>query len=388
MDKSDLLFFLKENSLFSEFTDQEIGSLMTSAQVKAVGDGFQFFKEGEAGDYLYIIINGNVAITKTDPDSSDQFHLATLQKGDWFGEMLLFEEGVRSATARAQSEVTVVEIPLKVFSSFTKGMVNLVKATTGRLRKTNERALASFKEELRLTKSHYQMGQFIIHLFILFTLYFYSFKIFAEYGAKGFFSEMVTSILITCFAISAVVLVKKSKYPLSFYGLSLHNWRKNAYESVLFTLPILVLTLIFKWVLITSLPVFKDVALFEIGAPERSYFFFFHSDSQRVESFLLVGLYLALVPIQEFIARGCLQSVLAQFFVSQNRIVLSILTSNLLFGMFHGFKTFTFALAAFLLGLFWGWLYARQRSIVGPTISHMLIGGWAFGCLNYQSILI
>ncbi|MES2122257.1 MAG: cyclic nucleotide-binding domain-containing protein [Chlamydiota bacterium] len=388
MDKNDLLPFLKGNSLFTEFTDQEIGSLLSSTQVKTVGKGFQFFKEGETGDYLYIIAKGDVEIIKRDPESADQYHLATLQAGDWFGEMLLFEEGVRSATACAEGEVTVVEVSLKIFSSISKGMINLVKATTGRLRKTNEKAVASFKEELRLTKSHDHMGQFIIHLFILFTIYFYSFKIFSEYGAVGFFSEIVTSLLIVCFAVSAVVLVKKSKYPLSFYGLSLKNWRKNVYESVIFTLPVLVLILLMKWALIVSLPIFKDVPLFQIGAPEHSYFFFFHSDSARVESFFLVGLYLALVPIQEFIARGCLQSVLAQFFVSQNKVVLSILTSNLLFGMFHGFKTFTFALAAFTLGLFWGWLYARQKSIVGPTISHMLIGGWAFGCLNYQSILI
>jgi membrane protease YdiL (CAAX protease family) len=36
------------------------------------------------------------------------------------------------------------------------------------------------------------------------------------------------------------------------------------------------------------------------------------------------------------------------------------------------------ALTAFVAGLFWGWLYARQRSLVGVSISHVLLGFWAF----------
>jgi membrane protease YdiL (CAAX protease family) len=28
-------------------------------------------------------------------------------------------------------------------------------------------------------------------------------------------------------------------------------------------------------------------------------------------------------------------------------------------------------------GLFWGWMFARQRSIVGVTVSHIVVGLWA-----------
>ena len=34
--------------------------------------------------------------------------------------------------------------------------------------------------------------------------------------------------------------------------------------------------------------------------------------------------------------------------------------------------------AAFAAGLFWGWLYARQRALAGVSVSHIVLGFWAF----------
>jgi hypothetical protein len=36
--------------------------------------------------------------------------------------------------------------------------------------------------------------------------------------------------------------------------------------------------------------------------------------------------------------------------------------------------SFAFAAASFVAGLGWGWLSARQRSLVGVTVSHVLTG--------------
>lgn len=388
MDKNSLIPFLKQNELFSEFTDSELVELSASIQLATIEKEAFVFKEGDPGEYLYIIVTGNVEIFKSDPTSGKEYRMATLSSQEWFGEMLLFEPGGRTANARALNQAELLLVPLKEFSSFSKGIMNLAREKTHRLRHTTDMAVTSFSEQLKLTKIHDQMGQFIVHLFVLFAFYFYSFKVFEIYNTRGSAGTLISSILITCFAISAIILVKRSHFPLEFYGLHIKNWKKNVRESALFTLPLLLFILLLKWSLITFVPAFKDISLFQIGEPQQSYFYFFHTPSAHRESLVGIALYLLLVPIQEFIARGCLQSVLTQFFTSANKVVLAILTSNLLFGMFHGFKTFTFALAAFAFGLFWGWLYARQKSIVGPSVSHILVGAWAFGALDYQSIFI
>lgn len=200
--------------------------------------------------------------------------------------------------------------------------------------------------------------------------------------------NLITAGLVLCFAVSGTLFVKKSGYPLEFYGVTLKNWRKNAIEGILFTIPVLLFMVGLKWMLITTVSDLKKFSLFEFGDQPRSFFHFFQSSDQQQHFLMYLGLYIALVPLQEFIARGCLQSCLRNFFRSPNRAILAILTSNLLFGLFHGLKTFTFVACAFAMGIFWGWIYERQRSLVGPSISHALVGAWAFGVLNFQSILI
>jgi membrane protease YdiL (CAAX protease family) len=43
---------------------------------------------------------------------------------------------------------------------------------------------------------------------------------------------------------------------------------------------------------------------------------------------------------------------------------------------------------AFLPGLFWGWLYSRHRTLIGVTISHILIGAWIFYFVGVHGILL
>lgn len=388
MEQNHLFSFLKNVRLFSGYTDEEIHSLLPLIKTSTFHKGAYFFKEGDTGEYLYVIVKGKVEILKKDPEAEEEHHFVALGSSEWFGEMLLLGDKVRAASARAEEETEVILIPLKELSSSRQGMANLATETAHRLRKTNEIALGSFKEELQLVKTHDHMGQFIVHLFILLTVYFYLLKMFNDYNFNDFLKNTMASLLIIAFGISAAILVKKSEYPLDYYGLTLKNWKRNAYEAVIFSIPLLIFIFFLKWALISFVPIFKHNTLFQFASSEHPFLYFFHTTTQNKDFYLFIGLYIVLVPIQEFIARGCLQSVLQQFFVSSNKVILAILTSSLLFGMFHGLKTFSFAGVAFLLGIFWGWLYARQKSIVGPTISHILIGAWGFGVLGYENILI
>jgi len=62
-------------------------------------DGEYIVREGEATRQMYVIQEGQVAITKR-VGNADQV-LATLGKGDFFGEMSLLESLPRDANARA-----------------------------------------------------------------------------------------------------------------------------------------------------------------------------------------------------------------------------------------------------------------------------------------------
>ncbi|MCB9793859.1 MAG: cyclic nucleotide-binding domain-containing protein [Alphaproteobacteria bacterium] len=71
--------------------------------------GVCLFAEGDAGDTLYIILKGGVAITRRST-SGDVLCLARLGVGQIFGEMAVFNPGARTATATAMSLTRVAAL--------------------------------------------------------------------------------------------------------------------------------------------------------------------------------------------------------------------------------------------------------------------------------------
>jgi len=111
--------------------------MATDKFYQAFTAGSYIFKEGESGDTAYIIENGTVEITSRIGDK--ELPIAELGPGDLFGEMALVDNQLRSAGARAATEVSVVAISKNfVMSKFeqTDPVVALfMKAILGRFRK-------------------------------------------------------------------------------------------------------------------------------------------------------------------------------------------------------------------------------------------------------------
>ena len=108
--------------------------------VKACEPGQVIFKEGDTGDHMFIIIQGEVEIRKrTSMDTART--LSTFKPGDVFGEMALIENKPRSATAVATkaSRMLVMNEPLFLAviernPDFARKMIHVLSE---RLRKAN-----------------------------------------------------------------------------------------------------------------------------------------------------------------------------------------------------------------------------------------------------------
>lgn len=187
-------------------------------------------------------------------------------------------------------------------------------------------------------------------------------------------SVYFTSIFLILFAVSTFYVIRSSGYPLSFYGLTWDHWLQNSIEAILYSLPIMLLLIILKWVLIHNVDIFEGVPLFV-------------SKEKLKGSLIILSVYTALAPVQEIIVRGCIQSALRNFFRGPNAVFMAILTSNLLFQILHTVKEFWLAIASFVLGLFWGFLFESQKSVLGVSISHMLIGAWAFFIVDFSTLI-
>jgi CRP-like cAMP-binding protein len=104
------------------------------------------FKEGEAGDKLYIIAEGAVRISRHISGMGEEA-LAVLRVGDYFGEMALIDTFPRSADACAHEPCRVLVIGkqkledlLFVDRDLAYDLLwNFVRTLSGRLRQTNDK---------------------------------------------------------------------------------------------------------------------------------------------------------------------------------------------------------------------------------------------------------
>jgi CRP/FNR family transcriptional regulator, cyclic AMP receptor protein len=143
--------------IFGGLTVSEAADFFEVAQETSIAKGTNLFREGDAGDALLVILEGEVAVTRKGVE------LAKLGKHHVLGEMSLMGEGeVRSATASALSDVKVLKVPSKRVQKMLKGdhiaalkvVANLAQVMSKRLAAINERLVsvsgggAKKKEEL------------------------------------------------------------------------------------------------------------------------------------------------------------------------------------------------------------------------------------------------
>jgi CRP-like cAMP-binding protein len=103
-------------------------------------EGHVLFREGDAGDEMYILQSGRVAIKKKVQDGETV--LAVLEKGDFFGEMAMLERLPRSATAEVVEEGDLIVISGDMFGDMIKQnpeiAVRMLRKQSIRLRDTNK----------------------------------------------------------------------------------------------------------------------------------------------------------------------------------------------------------------------------------------------------------
>jgi CRP/FNR family cyclic AMP-dependent transcriptional regulator len=116
--------------------------------VKVCPAGTVVFHEGDPGDLMYVVLEGEVEILKNAQAGSAKV-LTTLGKGEFFGEMALIDSSLRSATAKAKTDAKLLAMNEGVFDSYIltnpEFAVKMIRNLTKRLRGANkliEQALA------------------------------------------------------------------------------------------------------------------------------------------------------------------------------------------------------------------------------------------------------
>lgn len=76
-------------------------------------DGDVIVRKGDVGECMYVVLDGQVEVFQA--SEGREVRLALLGEGDVFGEMALFENEVRSASARALGDVRLLTVDKATF---------------------------------------------------------------------------------------------------------------------------------------------------------------------------------------------------------------------------------------------------------------------------------
>lgn len=379
---NDLADFFSHNQLFKGLDAAHLKQLANLTIQKEYQAGEIILEEGATPDFFYIIKEGEAEVLKKEPNTGKVFSVSTIHEGESIGEVALIDEGTRSATVQAKKKSKLLLLPLSEMKKYPPIISNLANILTTRLRHANETTTKSLQKQLDIATTQAEMGRFLFSIFIILTVWtFIVTKIRNYIDMFGHSTPFTIAVMLIIF-VDCLHIVLKSSYPLSFYGVTLKNWKKNTFEAILFSIPILILGTLLKWYLVTYTEAFQGMTIFnrDFINPE--------SPLPWKLSLILILAYLVFTPIQEFIVRGTTQTVIAFSLHVKHKDFWAIILSNLAFAAYHMHLSMTFSLVAFFVGLFWGWMFYRQKSLVGPSISHAIIGIYALMVLGLNQILI
>jgi CRP/FNR family transcriptional regulator, cyclic AMP receptor protein len=146
----DVKALLRGAAIFQDLDDAELESVAEICKEERFVSGEFIFREGESGNRLYLITDGEVRISRDVPGSGEEA-LAVLKPGALFGEMAVFDRSERSTHAIANGGATLLTISRPDFEMLLdfdhelarKVLWAVVRLLSRRLRQTND-SLRSF----------------------------------------------------------------------------------------------------------------------------------------------------------------------------------------------------------------------------------------------------
>ena len=104
---------LKAMALCRTLGAPELDAIAAIVETREVAAGKDLFREGDAGDGLFLVISGEINVTKLAPGG--EHLLARLGPGGVLGEMSLVTADPRSATGHARVDTRVLHLPASRF---------------------------------------------------------------------------------------------------------------------------------------------------------------------------------------------------------------------------------------------------------------------------------
>ena len=157
---------LSANRLFEGIRPDLLKEIAHDVRVIELNEGEVIFREGDPGDFLYLVGEGSVKISKSGRGGLQET-LGLIQTGNFFGEMALLDNAPRSAMATAAEPTLLGKVDEPTFQHIlelapSRLHMNFLRAVSERLRMVNTHFITEVMRSERLSLVG-SMASSIIH---------------------------------------------------------------------------------------------------------------------------------------------------------------------------------------------------------------------------------
>lgn len=139
----DIVQILQKVPLFSGLDIQSLNAITPLFEEETFPANSKILREGEFGDSMYIIAEGEVNVTKFSEEGTEIF-ITKLKGGSYFGEVALIDNRPRSANINTEKEINVLRLRKSAFEKLLNEEKtfainfyrNCLNETLGRMRET------------------------------------------------------------------------------------------------------------------------------------------------------------------------------------------------------------------------------------------------------------
>lgn len=124
--------------MFRELEKNELDTIRACGELMSCGPGERIFSEGDEADYIYLIESGKVSVFIE--KFNTRVEIQSLGSGEWLGEMALFHQNRRTASAETLQTATMLRVRTGAF-------LRLLASGNGLAQKI-DRTLSCRQEEL------------------------------------------------------------------------------------------------------------------------------------------------------------------------------------------------------------------------------------------------
>jgi acetate kinase len=160
---TDIKEILGVVSLFRTLSEPEVDKLIADSDLRIVSPGEPVIRFGQPGRFIGVVLSGEVEVTES-TEGGERHVLATLSKGEFFGEMSLMTGEPSCADVIALQESRILMVPYyicsRVLADRPEAVTAIVRMISTRLRnrRVDERARHRVEDAWKAAPDRYGLG--------------------------------------------------------------------------------------------------------------------------------------------------------------------------------------------------------------------------------------